>query len=54
MARSTAYYHRRERAVKLDEVLAQRIKHVIAEEPYLGYRMVWAQLRREGRVRSRH
>ena len=48
MARSTAYYQRQERVVKLDEVLAQRIKHVIAEEPYLGYRMVWAQLRREG------
>jgi putative transposase len=48
VARSTAYYRPQERTAKVDEVLAQRVKHVIAEEPYLGYRMVWAQLRREG------
>jgi putative transposase len=50
MARSRAYYRQRERAAKIDEVLALRIKHVIADEPYLGYRMVWAQLRQEGLV----
>jgi len=48
IARSTAYYHPRQRSVKIDDVLAQRIKHIIDEEPYLGYRMVWAQLRQEG------
>jgi transposase InsO family protein len=29
----------------MDEVLAQRIKHLIDAEPYLGYRMVQARLR---------
>lgn len=48
MARSSAYYRRRERCASVDEVLAQRIKRVIEDEPYLGYRMVWAILRREG------
>lgn len=32
----------------MDEVLAQRIKHLIDDESYLGYRMVWAQLRIDG------
>jgi putative transposase len=48
MPRSTSYYKPRSREAKIDEVLAQRIKHVIADEPYLGYRMVWATLRSEG------
>lgn len=48
MPRSTSYYKPRPREAKIDEVLAQRIKHVIADEPYLGYRMVWATLRSEG------
>jgi hypothetical protein len=47
VARSTAYYHEHDRAPIVDEVLAQRIKHLIAE-PYLGYGMVWARLRRQG------
>jgi len=48
VARSTAYYHERERVPIVDEVLAQRIKHFIDAEPYLGYRMVWARLREKG------
>jgi len=48
MPRSTSYYRPRSRIAKVDEVLAQRIKHVIEDEPYLGYRMVWATLRSEG------
>jgi putative transposase len=48
MPRSTSYYTSRSRIAKVDEVLAQRIKHVIEDEPYLGYRMVWATLRSEG------
>lgn len=48
VARSTAYYHERERSALIDEVLAQRIKHLIDAEPYLGYRMVWARLRGQG------
>ena len=41
VARSTAYYREHDRAVIVDEVLAQRIKHLIDAEPYLGYRMVF-------------
>jgi hypothetical protein len=26
----------------IDEVLAQRVEHMIDEEPYIGYPMVWA------------
>jgi len=48
VARSSAYYRHRERQATVDEVLAQRIKRVIEDEPYLGYRMVWAILRSEG------
>lgn len=48
MARSSAYYKPRERTPVVDEILAQRIKHMIDEEPYLGYRMVWARLRMQG------
>jgi putative transposase len=48
MPRSSTYYQPRSRATKVDEVLAQRIKHLIDDEPYLGYRMVWATLRAEG------
>jgi putative transposase len=48
VARSTAYYHEHDRVPIVDEVLAQRIKHLIDAEPYLGYRMVWARLRRQG------
>lgn len=48
MPRSTTYYKPRSPAVKVDEVLAQRIKHIIDEESYLGYRMVWATLRSQG------
>ena len=32
----------------VDDVMAQRIKHLIDAEPYLGYRMVWARLRMQG------
>ena len=46
VARSTAYYREYDRTPVVDEVLAQRIKHLIDAEPYLGYRMVWARLRR--------
>ncbi len=35
-------------AATVDEVLAQRIKHLIDAEPYLGCRMAWARLRRQG------
>jgi hypothetical protein len=48
VARSTAYYRERDRAPIVDEVMAQRIKHLIDAESYLGYRMVWAWLRRRG------
>lgn len=48
VARSTAYYRQHERVPVIDQVLAQRIKHLIDAEPYLGYRMVWARLRGEG------
>jgi len=48
VARSSAYYKPRERTPVVDEILAQRIKHMIDEEPYLGYRMVWARLRMQG------
>ena len=44
VARSTAYYREHDRAQVVDEVMAQRIKHLIDAEPYLGYRMVWARL----------
>ncbi len=37
----------------IDEVLAQRIKHLTDDEPYLGYRMVWARLRMQGVVVNR-
>jgi putative transposase len=46
--RSSTYYQSRPRTAKVDEVLAQRIKHLIDEESYLGYRMVWATLRDQG------
>ncbi len=48
VARSTAYYHEREHQPVIDELLAQRIKHLIEAEPYLGYRMVHAHLRMQG------
>ena len=48
VARSTAYYQERERQAVVDEILAQRVKHLIDQEPYLGYRMVWARLRADG------
>lgn len=48
MPRSTAYYRPHDRVPTIDDVLAQRIKHLIDEEPYLGYRMVWARLRMQG------
>jgi len=48
VARSSTSYRSRERTAKVDEILAQRIKHIIDEEPYLGYRMVWATLREQG------
>lgn len=41
---STSYYLERQRTPVVDEVLAQRIKRLIDDEPYLGYRMVWARL----------
>jgi len=46
--RSTTYYRPHARVAAVDELLAQRIKHLIDEESYLGYRMVWAQLRLDG------
>ena len=48
MPRSSSYYKPKARNPIVDEVLAQRIKHVIDEESYLGYRMVWAALREQG------
>jgi putative transposase len=48
VARSTAYYREHDRVPMVDELLAQRIKNLIDAEPYLGYRMVWARLRRQG------
>ena len=48
VARSTAYYREHDRVPVVDEVMAQRIKHLIDAESYLGYRMVWARLRRQG------
>ncbi|MFN2450367.1 MAG: IS3 family transposase, partial [Candidatus Baltobacteraceae bacterium] len=48
VARSTAYYREHERIPAVDEVLAQRIKRLIDDEPYLGYRMVWARLGMQG------
>jgi hypothetical protein len=48
VARSTAYYHEHQRMRIVDGVLAQRIKHLIDAEPYLGYRMTWARLDRQG------
>ncbi len=35
MPRSSTYYQARPRTAKVDEVLAQRIKHLIDDEPYL-------------------
>jgi putative transposase len=51
--RSTSYYRRRERTPIVDELLAQRIKRLIDDEPYLGYRMVWARLRMAGQLVNR-
>lgn len=51
--RSTSYYRRRERTPIVDELLAQRIKRLIDDEPYLGYRMVWARLRMAGHAVNR-
>jgi transposase-like protein len=48
VARSTSYYQRRDRVAVVDDVLAKRMKHLIDAEPYLGYRMVWARLRKQG------
>ncbi|MBC5825547.1 MAG: IS3 family transposase [Candidatus Eremiobacteraeota bacterium] len=48
MPRSTSYYQHRPRIARVDDVLVQRIKHVIDDESYLGYRMVWATLRGKG------
>jgi hypothetical protein len=48
VARSTAYYREHERIAVVDEVLAQRAKHLIDAELYLGYRMVSARLRQQG------
>ena len=48
VARSTAYYREHDRIPIVDEIMAQRIKHLIDAECYLGYRMVWARLRRQG------
>lgn len=48
VARSTAYYREHDRVPTIDDVLAQRIKKLIEDEPYLGYRMVWARLRVQG------
>src|SRR5579883_2792048 len=53
MPRSSTYYRPRARANKIDEVLAQRIKHIIDDESYLGYRMVWATLRGQGILANR-
>jgi len=39
--------------MKVDEILAQRVKHLIDAEPYLGYRMLWARLRMQGVVVNR-
>jgi putative transposase len=46
--RSSFYYRPRDRTIVIDDVLAQRINHLIDAEPYLGYRMVWARLRQQG------
>jgi putative transposase len=48
VARSTAYYREHHRVPIVDEIMAQRIKHLIDAESYLGYRMVWARLRWQG------
>ena len=48
VARSTAYYREHDRVPIVDEIMAQRIKHLIDAESYLGYRMAWARLRRQG------
>lgn len=53
MPRSTSYYRHRARTPVVDEVLAQRIKRLIEEEPYLWYRMVWARLRMQGQIVNR-
>jgi len=36
VARSTAYYREHDRVPIVDDVLAQRIKHLIDAEPYLA------------------
>jgi len=48
MPRSSSYYKAKARTPRVDDVLVQRIKHVIDDESYLGYRMVWATLRGNG------
>jgi putative transposase len=48
--RSSVYYRAKARVPRIDEVMAQRIKHLIEQEPYLGYRMIWARLRNDGIV----
>ena len=53
VARSTSYYRPHDRVATVDDVLAQRIKHLIDAEPYLGYRMVWARLRMAGFIVNR-
>ncbi|MGA8576068.1 MAG: hypothetical protein WB609_10390 [Candidatus Cybelea sp.] len=44
VARSTAYYREHDRVLVVDEIMAQRIKHLIDAEPYLGYRTVFVQI----------
>ena len=40
VARSTAYYREYDCIPIVDQVMTQRIKHLIDLDPYLGYRMV--------------
>jgi hypothetical protein len=44
VARSTAYYREHDRVPIVDEIMAQRIKHLIDAESYLGYRTVFVQI----------
>ena len=53
MLRNTSCYRHSEPTPIIDELLAQRIKRLIEDEPYLGYRMVWARLRMAGHVVNR-
>jgi putative transposase len=48
VARNSAYHRERDRIPMVDEIMAQRVKHLIDAKPCLGYRMVWARLRRQG------